>query len=227
MTEGKRDCFLLVHCLCSQAAFCGGAPYNAECGVYHSLFLSRPCEASHKIGENRLHTFVLTERVIGAVTYNHTVDMKKFFLFVLSLFIAHVINAQWQSPHYYPADELRGEEAYYANQYVGNAGYFVSWSNESKIKIGTSRGIFDYHDNYVTVIVGFYVGDELEEKVTTEFFVPNGDSDTAYTSGYRQPRDLGGKIINHLKTKGKVRFIASKYSGADFDLTVPMNKNLK
>ena len=153
--------------------------------------------------------------------------MKRVILFLTAIFIANVAFAQWREPHYYPADELKGEEAYWANQYIDDAGYFVCWSNESEIKIGTRRGIFDYDDHYVTVIIGFYVGDELEEKVTTKFYVPSGDSDTAYTSEYRTPKNLGTKIINHIKTKGKVRFIASKYSGADFDLTVPMNTSLK
>lgn len=153
--------------------------------------------------------------------------MKKIILLLTAIFITTAVHAQWQSPRFVPADELKGEEAYYANQYIGDAGFFVSWSNETKIKIGTTKGIFDYDDNYVSVIVGFYVGDVLEEKVTTKFYVPRGDSDTAYTSDYQRPTDLGSKIINHLKTKGKVRFIVPKYSGADFDLTVPINKNLK
>lgn len=152
--------------------------------------------------------------------------MKKLLLLIATIFIANVANAQWHEPHYFPADELKGEQAYYANQYSDDTGYFVSWSNEKEIKIGTRRGIFDYDDNYVTVIIGFYVGDALEEKVTTKFFVPDGDSDTAFSSAYREP-GLGLKIINHLKTKGKVRFIASRYSGGDFDLTVPMNRNIK
>ena len=141
--------------------------------------------------------------------------------------IANVVHAQWQTPKFFPADELKGEEAYYSNQFIGDDDYFVSWSNETQIKIGTRRGIFDYNDNYVSVIVGFYVNDELDEKITTKFFVPKGDSNTAYTSEYKAPANLGSKIINHLKTKGKVRFIVPKYSGADFDLTVPMNKDLK
>ncbi len=153
--------------------------------------------------------------------------MKKFILLLTAIFIANVVHAQWQSPSFFPADELKGEEAYYANQYINDTGFFVSWSNETKIKIGTIQGIFDYEDDYVPVIVGFYVGNVLEEKVTTKFYVPEGDKDTAYTSNYQRPTDLGSKIINHLKTKGKVRFIVPKYSGVDFDLTVPINKNLK
>ena len=152
--------------------------------------------------------------------------MKKFLILTAAIFIASAANAQWLKPSYYPADELKGEDAYYANMYSNDAGYFVSWSNGENIKIGTNRGIFDYDDDYVTVIVGFYVGDKLEEKVVAKFYVPTGDSDTAYSSSFRDP-GLGLKIINHLRTKGKVRFLADKFSGADFDLTVPMNKNLK
>lgn len=153
--------------------------------------------------------------------------MKKLFLFLAMALFANAVNAQWHEPVYKPADELKGEDAYYANIYDGNSGSFVCWSNETDIKIITDRGIFDYDDSYVRVIVGFYVGDELVDKVTARFYVPKGDSDTAYTSKYQTPTDLGSRIITHLKTKGKVRFLAPKYSGSDFDLTVPMNKNLK
>ena len=87
--------------------------------------------------------------------------MKKVLLFLATILIANVTFAQWQEPHYYPADELKGEAAYWANQYISDAGYFVSWSNETDIKIGTRGGIFDYDDHYVTVIIGFYVGDKI------------------------------------------------------------------
>ena len=158
--------------------------------------------------------------------------MKKLLVLMAAILIANIVNAQWSEPRFYPADELKGTAEYYSNIYKGVGGYFVSWSHEKDIKIGTYRGIFDYRvnydelwdcsENYVSVTVGFYVGDVLEEKVTERFYVPDGDPDIAFS-----PSSLGSKIITHLKTKGKVRFIASKYSGSDFDLTVPMNKKLK
>lgn len=135
-------------------------------------------------------------------------------------------NAQWNTPTYHKGDELKGTSEYYSNLYIGENGYFVCWDNESDVKIGTNSGIFDYEDNYVFVIVGFYEGESLKEKVTTRFYVPNGDADTAYSSEYRT-KGLGDHIKNHLKNVGDVRIIASKYSGSDFDITIPMNKDLK
>ncbi len=157
--------------------------------------------------------------------------MKKLIVsFILALVasLSFVANAQWTEPRYFPADELKGEGAYYANTYQGEDGYVIFWSNENSVKIVSKRGIFDYGSyHYVDVVVGFYEGDKLVEKIKTQFYVPRGDGDTAYTSSYEKPADLGLKIISHLKNTGKVRFIAGKYSGPDFDITVPMNKNLK
>ena len=159
--------------------------------------------------------------------------MKKFIVALIAIFIAtismsYTAMAQWQSPSYHDADELTGQSAYYANLYVGENGYFVCWSNTDDVKISTKSGIFDYNrDNYVSVIIGFYEGDKLTEKVTTKFYVPRGDSDVAICSKYNTPKDLGKKIVTHIKTKGSVRIIASKFSGSDFDLTIPMNEDMK
>ena len=154
--------------------------------------------------------------------------MKKFIVFILMAFVM-CVNAKAQNweVDYHQADELKGTEGYYSNFYMDtNGNYFVCWSNDTNVKIGTSRGIFDYNDNYVFVIIGFYKNDSLIEKETSYFYVPRGDSDTAFTSNYRSP-NLGTKIINHLKNVGNVRIIACKYSGADMDMVVPMNPNLK
>ena len=100
---------------------------------------------------------------------------------------------------------------------------FIAWSNDPTVKLVTDRGIFDYENGRVTVLIGFYEGSTLVEKTTAKFWVPDGNSHRAYS-----PDDnLGKKILEYIKTKGKVRFIAPRYSGADFDLTVPMNKDLK
>lgn len=153
--------------------------------------------------------------------------MKKFIIIIAAVILSIVnANAQWNSPSYHEGDELKGTGAYYSNLYIDDDGYFICWSNSTDIKIAAKRGIFDYDDNYVSVLIGFYKGTELIEKVNTKFFVPDGDSNTAYSSEYKT-KGLGEKVINHLKTVGNVRIIAPKYSGADFDLTIPMNKDLK
>lgn len=161
--------------------------------------------------------------------------MKKFFLFlVMSLFFINV-NAQWRES-FIKGDELKETENCYANIYNSSNGYFVCWSDDTSIKIGTNVGMFDYDIEYssysyisfqyTNVIIGFYVGSTLTEKVMAEFYVPDGDENTAFTSDIKN-EGLGVKIINHIKTKGSVRIIARKYSGADFDIVIPMNSNLK
>ena len=84
--------------------------------------------------------------------------MKKFIVFILMAFVM-CVNAKAQNweVDYHQADELKGTEGYYSNFYMDtNGNYFVCWSNDTNVKIGTSRGIFDYNDNYVFVIIGFY-----------------------------------------------------------------------
>ena len=152
--------------------------------------------------------------------------MKKVLLLAFSLMATLNANAQW-STKYHEADELRDEPAYWSNLYIASDGAaFVSWSNDDEVKIITDKGIFDYSDSRVKVIVGFYKDNALMEKTTAFFYVPSGDSNTAYTSSYRNP-GLGQKIIDWLKNTGDVRFIASKYSGSDFDMKVPHYSGLK
>ena len=154
--------------------------------------------------------------------------MKKILICFILTLVSISGYSQWVVPKYYPADELTGEAAHYSNTYnKTGVGKFIAWSNESTVRLVTSSGIFDCRDSYVTVLIGFYEGSTLVEKTTAKFWVPNGDSDTAYSSSLGRNRNLGKKILEHIKTKGKVRFVAPRYSGADFDLTVPMNKNLK
>lgn len=159
--------------------------------------------------------------------------MKRFIFIIVALigFIAMSApaKAQWNKPEYFPADELTGSDEYYANLYKGDCGYFVSWTGKAsggKIKVATDSGIFDYETiggyYFTDAIVGFYEGDKLVDKVVASFNVPKGDADTAYCAA-----DLALKIKIHLKTKGKVRIIISKYGGPNFDLTIPMNKNLR
>lgn len=160
--------------------------------------------------------------------------MKKIiFILVMSLFVCINANAQW-SVSVIKGDELKGTEDCYANVYDFSNGYFVCWSNDTSIKIGTNVGIFDYDTEYgsyssfqyTNVIIGFYVDGTLTEKVMAKFYVPDGKSNTAYTSDIKN-KGLGVKIINHIKTKGDVRIIAPRYGRVDFDITIPMNNTLK
>ena len=70
--------------------------YYAECGVIGSLFLSRPCEASHKINESWLYTFVLTEQAIRSrcrKSYNNRMK-KLFYALMLVLGMNMLVSCQ-------------------------------------------------------------------------------------------------------------------------------------
>ena len=145
---------------------------------------------------------------------------------IVLLVLAFSAGAQWRTS-FHEADELKGTEEYTSSLYISETGdAFVCWSNEDGIKIVAGRGIFDYDDNYVLAIIGFYEDGRMVDKVTTRLFVPDGSADAAYSSEYRSP-GLGKKIKEHLRTRGDVRILASKYSGADFDIRIPMNTDLQ
>lgn len=157
--------------------------------------------------------------------------MRKFFILCLMTFVicvtAKAQNGKWEYP-YNKADELLGTENHYANIFTDtNGNYFVCWSNDFSIKIGTNKGIFDYYDNEVVARIGFYENGKLIEKEIVRLCIPNGDSDTAFIKSDYKSQLLGEKIILHIKTKGSVRIVINKYSGADCDITIPMNKNIK
>ena len=149
--------------------------------------------------------------------------------------IAVCINANaqnWQIYHN-QADELKGTNEHYTNVYKNvNGDYAVCWSNSNNLKIVTDSGIFDYFysasgfsaicNNTMIALVGYYKDGVLIEKESISFYVPVGDRDTAYP----YLKNKGTKIIRHLKYVGDVRIIAPKYSGADFDITIPMNTNI-
>ena len=156
--------------------------------------------------------------------------MKKIIFFLaIALLVcvnANAQNGKWEY-HYNKADELLGVENHYANIFTDtNGNYFVCWSNDFSVKIGTNKGIFDYYDNEVVARIGFYENGKLIEKKIVRLYVPNGDSNTAFIKNDYVSQLLGEKIILHLKTKGSVRIIINKYSGADCDITIPMNKDI-
>lgn len=156
--------------------------------------------------------------------------MKKIFGFVFVLIISIAMsfsaNAQWQYFHE-DADELTGKDAYDMNVFLSsNEDAFIIYSNTTYVVIQSDRGIFDYDDKKcISVLIGFYEGKTLIEKCTTKFLVTRS-GDTAFSTDMLSS-ELGKKIIKHLKTKGNVRIIASKYSGSTFDITIPKNPNIK
>ena len=156
--------------------------------------------------------------------------MKKSFAFIFVLIISGIMgfSADAQSLYFHDdADELKGTKAYDVSAFMSSNGdtLFI-YSDMNNVSINAGRGIFDYDDNgCVSVLVGFYDGKTLVEKCLTKFRVSQ-QGDGAFTADYLE-EGIGKKIIKHLKTKGNVRIIASKYSGSDFDITIPKNPNIK
>lgn len=145
--------------------------------------------------------------------------MKKIFaLILMSLAVCVNANAGWWK-QYHKADELREQEAYYANVYSGSGGHFICWSNSDRVRIECYDGIFD---DGRCARIGFYKDGKM---INMEKFVSihqySGDYDQVYINEF-----IGYKIIYHLKYVGDVRIIAPKWSGADLDITIPMNPNL-
>lgn len=69
-----RYLFPLVHVHAVSPRVCGtGTPYMPSVEYISSFSLSRPCEASHKINESRLHTFVLFQNAKEARHHKHIV----------------------------------------------------------------------------------------------------------------------------------------------------------
>lgn len=150
--------------------------------------------------------------------------MKKILLTFCLLFICTTANAQWEISTY-KGDALKGTTDYTAYRYGGND-YFVCWDNDYTLKIGCRNGIFNPRksslNRNVDVTIGLYEGDELIEKLEVGFWL-NDELDAAFGL----TKSVNKKIINHLKTKGDVRIIAQKYRGADYDITLSMNTEIR
>lgn len=155
--------------------------------------------------------------------------MKKLLL-LIAICITTVANAQWQITKM-PGDELKEIEEYYMNAYAGERGDAFAFASNfpSSVIILSRSGIFNYNyndSNSVKITIGFYVDDKLVDKESTKFYVLNTGNSNLATLNDRRTPGLGLKIITHLKTKGDVRIIADRYSGSDYDVRIPMNKNL-
>jgi hypothetical protein len=105
----------------------------------------------------------------------------------------------------------------------------------SLIGLATNKGIFDYSGHTMYASIKFYKNNDL---IHTEFIrlSHNGNYRNFAYSDYtnislsqlNHNLDCNSKIIHHLKYVGSIRVIApKKYSGYDFDITIPMNPNIK
>ena len=147
--------------------------------------------------------------------------MKKFFILCLMAFVMCVnANAQigWIAD-YVPADELTDEGGYHISMYDCEKGYFAIRSDLDRVFISTHEGIFDYDNNKIFVLIGYYKNGVLIEKETAYFFV-GSKGDIAVLTGKT-------KILNQLKTVGDIRIVAERYNRSDFDITIPMNATIK
>lgn len=142
--------------------------------------------------------------------------MKKLLLFVL-LLLPIAASAQGWRIMEIKGDELKGtldHMGYYYLTEDANLFYYASDDKETFL-IKTGEGIFDYDDNYVSALVGYYRNGTLEKKQTVSLFVSMGNANSALgTPAVAKP------IIEYLETGGDVRFIIGRYGRASLDITV-------
>lgn len=158
--------------------------------------------------------------------------MKKFIKIIaisLVCFLSFACNnkAQWIIK-YEKGDEMLNIPSYYScfyrdalsedwAGYMTDSKYFVIYS---------SNDIFDYdYDGYDTetidVTIGYYKSGQLVKKEDTKAIIGKSE-DVAYFSAM-----LSDKIITYLKNEGDGRIYARKYTQLNYDVKIPMNKNLK
>lgn len=160
--------------------------------------------------------------------------MKKLFAIIFAAIVAITVcsidaKAQWMSSVYSEADELKGTSSSYMTIYTNDAGMFVCLSNnkDNILTVATANGIFDYDSyNNVKMIIGFYKDGALIDRMTVSAPVPKRSANHALILNYTSD-GLPDKILNHLMNVGDVRIIARKFREGDFDITIPMNSNIK
>lgn len=156
--------------------------------------------------------------------------MKKIFkvaTLIVMLFFATNADAQWRMSKI-EADELKRNEERHASIYYGEEGYATFWSDDPLFKIGLNEGcgIFSRYGttDYVHCIIGLYVDGKLVKRYPRiRFFVGEGLKAAVMAERW----GVAQKIIEHLQKKGDVRILAPRYAELDFDLRIPMNKDLK
>ena len=160
--------------------------------------------------------------------------MKKSFYTIIAAFVTIVSISScsnWRCK-YYEVDELTGWGGYYENTFNTETGKFFSCDGK-KITMLTEYKIYGYYrdrrydydllnDAYITVIVGFYEGKKLKEKVTKEFDIAL--EGLTYLS--LEDEELSKKILNHLKKVGNVRIRLDGRLGCITDITLPMSKKI-
>lgn len=161
--------------------------------------------------------------------------MKKLFKIALIAFVtvlAFNVSAIAQEWHVtlVKGDELKGTADTHMSVFNGANGdnFIVNGGDTPALALVTGKSIFDYDSNkYVSVLVGFYIDDKLDHKKTVKFYVGGGKADMAIYFPERSGRAFFDEVVDHLKTKGDVRFVAERYTGGDYDVTAKMNPDIK
>lgn len=154
--------------------------------------------------------------------------MKKI-IFILAMTLLVCVNAKAQMWYIdeTPADELKGTKASKHARFFTEDGMCAIKGDDFAIAVKTHKGIFDYdgicNTRYIKVLVGYYVDDNLIDKDNIEFSIK---STPKFATLFQNKKYYYTKIVNHLKTKGDVRFVIERYEDVDFDITLPMNKDL-
>lgn len=117
-----------------------------------------------------------------------------------------------------------------ADALIGNAAYrtfslvtekydgIIYRSDYDNVIVGCHEGIFDYHDNKVDVLVGYYRNGELVDKATGAW-QKGGSGDMMISD-----EAVGLKIKRWLESGGDVRIIAPRFGKEYLDMNVPHRK---
>lgn len=154
--------------------------------------------------------------------------MKKIiFILTMTLLVCVNANAQMWYIDETQADELKETKASKHALFLTEDGSCLIKGNDFVIAIKTHKGIFDYdgirNTRHIKVLVGYYVDDNLIDKDIIEFSIKSSPN---FATLFQNKKYYYTKIVNHLKTNGDVRFVIERYEDVDFDITLPMNKDL-
>ena len=150
-------------------------------------------------------------------------------IIIMLLSIVFSMDAQWRVRSV-KGDELKRTKDRLMNRFTAENKDEVIIMNDGTIMLYSENGIFDINigDHYgVEGIIGFYENNKLIKKIIKGFSVSLKNPDCAALLGGYDEDKIGDQIINHLKYKGDVRIIMSKFRGSDFDVRMPKNPNMK
>lgn len=159
--------------------------------------------------------------------------MKRFYFTIIAL-IAVTFSANGQLPGWYRVyekpDELLGTKEKISLIYIsgegedGTCGF--SESGMDFIMVSSRNGFFDYkivnsEVYYADAIIGLYVNSKLIEKIETHLII---FSDNTSRGAFIE--EDADKIKYHLRNNGSVRIVLPLYKKGNFDLTIPMIKDI-